>query len=72
MVFLVGLCFDLVCFGFVCGCTLALRRLIFLCISLLFCVVQFSFLLQDSVLAEDKETTPEEPRVVETTFGVVG
>ena len=41
-------------------------------ISLLFCVVQFSLFLQDSVTPEDEETTPEEPWVVETTFGVGG
>ena len=39
---------------------------------MLFCVVQFSLFLQDSVTPEDKETTPEEHWVVETTFGVGG
>ena len=39
---------------------------------MLFCVVQFSLFLQDSVTPEDKETTPEEPWVVETNFGVGG
>ena len=39
---------------------------------MLFCVVQFSLFLQDSVTLEDEETTPEEPWVVETTFGVGG
>ena len=38
---------------------------------MLFCVVQFSLFLQDSVTPED-ETTPEEHWVVETTFGVGG
>ena len=67
--FLAGLCFALVCFGSVWGgnlCAYALG------ISLLFCVVQFSLFLQDSVTPGDEETTPEEPWVVETTFVVGG
>ena len=35
-------------------------------------MVEFSFFLQDLVTPEDEETTPEEPWVVETTFGVGG
>ena len=51
------------------GGTLALRRLGFLCCSVLF---SFSLFLQVSVTPKDEETTPEEPWVVETTFGVGG
>ena len=52
------------------GCFCVLVRWIFVgCGS---SVVEFSIFLQDSVTPEDEETTPEEPWVVETTFGVGG
>ena len=69
--FLAGLCFDLLCFSsFFLGGGVEYPCAYAFGIILLLCVVHFSHFLQDSVTPEDREKTPAELLVVETTFGV--